>query len=96
MKLKNYNGDSFYTIDTYVMRGTIQMTHNEYDKVYDYLSKEKTKAIKNVDTYKRDSLYSLKKETKRMFSVGVCATKLIVDKYGLKNYKDVNYGIHVT
>ena len=95
MKLKNHNKNNTYEIDSYVMRGTIEMSPSEWQKSYLYLWEQYKKAIKSIDTYKRDSLSSLKKDTGLLFSVGILATQLIVKKYKLKNYKDQNYGIQI-
>ena len=96
MKLINHKRDNSYDIDTYVMRGTIEMTSDEYDQVYAYLKETYNQAVKNCDTYVRDSLSSLKYFMGIGYiSLGVCATKLIVNKYHLESYKDQNYGIKV-
>ena len=95
MKLINHKDSNAYNIDTYVMRGTIEMTPQEWTKAYLWLWGQYQKAIKSVDTYKRDSLSSLKREKGRLFSIGVLATSLLAKKYGLKNYKNINYGIKI-
>lgn len=102
MKLINHKDSGSYDVDTYVMRGIIEMTTKEYKNCLDYLKKEDQKAVKKIDTYTRDSLsfmqhYSGKvyETPKSIISVGVHATSLIAKKYGLKNYKDINYGIKI-
>lgn len=81
------------------MRGTITMSHKEYKKAYLWLWGQYQKAIKDIDTYKRDSLSSLKGKEEignmRMFDWGVTATRLLSNKYRLKGYKDQNYGIKI-
>jgi hypothetical protein len=77
------------------MRGTIEMTPQEWTKTYLWLWGQYQKAIKSIDTYKRDSLSSLKRDKGLLFSIGVLATSLVAKKYGLKNYKDINYGIKI-
>ena len=97
MKLINHKKDNAYDIDTYVMRGTIEMTQKEYAKAFLFLRAKYHKAVKNCDTYVRDSLSSLDMfRGTGYISLGVCATSLIAKKYGLKNYKDINYGIKIT
>ena len=96
MKLTNHNKNNSYTIDTYVMRGTIEMTPQEWTRAYLWLWDQYQKAVKDIETYKRDSLSSLKRENGRLFSIGVLATRLIAKKYGLQNYKDQNYGIKLS
>jgi len=95
MKLRNRQKDNFFEVDDAIMRGTIEMSRKEWKTAFDYLLKEYKKAIKNCDTYKRDSMIGLelRNYTDDVFCVGICATKLLVDKYKLKNYKDVNYAI---
>ena len=96
MKLTNHRKDNSYTIDTYVMHGTIEMSRPEYQKVYLYLWGQYQKAIKDIETYKRDGLSSLGcTREKNLFSFGVVATKLIVKRFGLTGYKDQNYGIKI-
>jgi len=95
MKLINHQKNNFYTIDSYVMRGTIKMTAKEWQIAYLWLWGQYKKAVKNIDTYKRDSLSSLNKEKGRLFCLGVCATGLIANKHHLNNYKDQNYGIRI-
>ena len=93
MKLKNRQKDNFFEVDDAIMRGTIEMTAKEWQKSYLWLWGQYQKAVKDIETYKRDSLSSLKKEQGRIFCIGVEATRLLVKKYKLKNYKDVNYAI---
>lgn len=96
MKLTNHQKNNFYDVDTSVMRGTISMTPNEYKKVYAYLCDQYQKAVKSIDTYKRDNLSSLKKETNKLFCLGVVATALIAKKWKLKRYNNgINYGIKI-
>jgi len=95
MKLINHNQNNTYEIETYIMRGTIEMSPKEWENSYLYLSEQYKKAVKNTETYTRDSLSSLKKDKGLLFSVGVLATKLLAIKYKLKNYKDQNYGIKI-
>lgn len=93
MQLKNRQKNNFFYVDDAVMRGTIEMTSQEWQKCYLWLWGQYQKAIKDIETYKRDSLASLKKDKGRIFCIGVLATQLIVKKYKLKNYRDVNYAI---
>ena len=98
MKLKNKQNNNYFEIDETIMRGSIEMTRTEWADVYTFLSNEYKKAKKNIDTYTRDSLNSTlhiitRDIFKTIFNLGVCATTLIVKKYNLKNYKDVNYAI---
>ena len=100
MKLTNHSDSNIYDINTYIMRGTISMTQEELLEVYPFLLRELKKAIKNVDTATRDGLWNIKdrfnhRRGKRKFCLGITATRLIVKKYNLKNYKDVNYGIKI-
>ena len=99
MKLINHNKNNHYDIDTFVMSGTITMSQKEYKKVYEFLMATRDKAILKIDTYTRDSLENIKhfqnKTVGDLFSFGVVATKLIAEKYGLKNYKKQNYGIKI-
>jgi len=95
--MKLTNTSRIYDINTFVMRGTISMTQEEWGKAYIFLKKRYSKAKKNCETYTRDSLYNIIKEEPKdkVFNIGIYATRLIVEKYGLKNYKDVNYGIRI-
>ena len=99
MKLINHSDSNIYDIDTYVMRGTIIMTQEEFNWALMFLKKEYTKAKRRCDTYIRDGLSGLeerfKNKGKRNFCLGITATKLLVEKYNLQNYKDVNYGIRI-
>ena len=99
MKLINHNKNNSYDINTYVMRGTIEMTRKEFCKVFKYLTNEYHNAELNCITQTRDGLSHAVdgfKSTGNLFNLGVCATGLIVSKYGLKNYKQQNYGILIT
>lgn len=98
MKLTNHNKNNTYDIDTYVMRGTISMTDGEFFTAIKYLQAEYQKAVKNLDTYKRDSLSKLSSihiDMKQTLCIGVEATRLLALKYHLKGYKDQNYGIEI-
>ena len=101
MKLTNHNDNNTYTIDTYVMRGTIEMTKQEFKEAKIFLLNQYNKAVLEVDTYTRDSLSNLvntgkiHREQPEYSSWGVCATKLIAEKYSLKNYKSQNHGIKI-
>jgi len=94
MKLKNRHQNNFFEVDTYIMRGTIEMTAKEWQKSYLWLWGQYQKAIKDIETYKRDSLSSLKKEQGKVFCIGVLATSLLAKKYKLVRYnKGINYAI---
>lgn len=99
MRLTNHQKDNSYTIDTYVMRGTITMSLSEYKDAVEYLKRTYTRAVKLCDTYTRDSLspfsfyYGHIEKPIKPVCFGVCATQLLVTKYRLPNYKDQNYGI---
>lgn len=95
MKVINHQKNNFYDLDTYIMRGTIEMTPKEWTKAYLWLWGQYQKAIKDIATYERDSLSSLKREQGKIFSIGVCATKLLFKRFKLKNYKDQNYAIKI-
>lgn len=102
-KIKLINHNDYYDINGTVIRGTITMSSTDYKKTLDYLKKVYLKALKDCDTYKRDSLSFMQHYTgkiyetpKSIISLGICATKLIVGRYKLKNYKDINYGIKIT
>ena len=95
MKLLNHNANNTYDINTFTMRGTITMTPAEWQKSYLWLWGQYQKAIKNVETYKQDSLASLKKDKGLLFSIGVLATQLLAKKHKLKNYKNQNYGVKI-
>lgn len=99
MKLINHRKEYAYTINTYVMDGTIQMTSKEFQSVMEFLQKKLNQAIKNCDTYVRDSLMSkswiVEPTVKSFFSLGVVATKLIANEYNLKNHRKQNYGIQI-
>lgn len=104
MQLKNHYEKNEYNLeDGTRIKGTIVMSFEEYKKVILFIEKEYQKAVKKIDTYKRDSLgVSLAKEKKRMKTLGryVClgieATKLIVKKYKLEKYKGQNYAVLIT
>ena len=104
MKLVNHQDKNCYDIETYVMRGTISMTMKEYEALELELYKRYKKALKKIDTYTRDALSQTLEGIKenrenmkigRLVSFGVCATKLLVDIFGLKGYKEQNYGIKI-
>lgn len=96
MKLINHKKDNAYTIDTFVMNGTITMTYKEYVKVMKYLTETYEEAVKEVNTFVRDSLtHAIIPQHKDLFSFGVLATKLIAIHYHLKGYKSQNYGIQI-
>ena len=96
MKLINKTKSNYYTIDTYVMRGTVIMTKEESQDVYDYLQNAYKIAKENCVGYTRDCLYMIKDfdftKKKSHFSLGIHATQLVVDRFNLKGYKDQNYG----
>lgn len=81
------------------IRGTITMTRKESEAVTCMLTNEYQKALKSCDTYTRDALggkiTSIRDKDATLLCLGVCATKLIVDRYNLKNYKDVNYCLKI-
>ena len=89
MKLTNKNNSNIYDVDTYVMRGTISMSKDEWKEVLMFLEKEYKKAVKNCDTYIRDSLWNFEKrfenKGKKIFCLGITATQLLVNKYNLQN-----------
>lgn len=80
MKLVNHNKNNSYNIDTYVMRGTITISKKEVEKCTPFFERVHLKCTKNG----------------KYTNYGVTNTKRIVDILGLKNYKDVNYGVVVT
>lgn len=100
MKLTNHPNSNIYDINTYVMRGTITINQEEFEKISEFLIKIEKEAIKDCNTYVRDGLSGIKKRLKnrkgkRKFCLGITATRLIAGQYNLKNYKDVNYGIRI-
>jgi hypothetical protein len=99
MTLTNHKNDYSYDINTYVMRGTITMTPKEWTEAYKWLKQIYFTAIKQIDTYKRDSLSHLFTgnfdNSQKLFSIGVEATRLIANKYKLDRYRAINYGIHI-
>ena len=100
MKLINHRrNNNFYDIDNYVMRGTITMTRAEFQNAMEVLQRRLNRAIKECDTYIRDGLMSkswiVEPKAKSLFSLGVVATKLIANQYGLKNHRKQNYGIQI-
>jgi hypothetical protein len=96
MNIKNHKKDNGYNLkDGSYMRGTITMTSKEWQKAYLWLWGQYQKAIKDIDTYKRDSLASLKKDSGQVFSIGITATSLLAKRYKLSNYKNQNYAIKI-
>jgi hypothetical protein len=101
MKLINHNKNNHYDLDTYVMGGTITMTDKEYETSLRFLQNEYKKAVKTIDTYKRDSLSGLVNRMPQTYKgyklvdLGVTATQLLIKKHNLKGYKPQNYGIKV-
>jgi hypothetical protein len=96
MKLINHQKDNHYELSCSMMWGTIYMTTKEWTKCYLWLWSQWQKAIKDIETYKRDSLSSLNKnENLKWFCIGVEATRLLAEKNNLKNYKNQNYGIKI-
>ena len=96
MKLVNHKEKNRYNLeDGTSIKGTIYMSQKEWTKSYLWLRSQYQKAIKDIETYKRDSLSSLKKDKGLLFSIGVLATSLLAKKYQLKGYKDQNYGIKI-
>jgi len=100
MRLKNRQKNNYFDVSLSIMRGTIEMSAEEWEECSLYLKKRLEKATKNIETYVRDGLNTTKhfwsdtkKKKKDMFCVGVMATRIIVKQYNLKNYKDVNYAI---
>jgi ligand-binding SRPBCC domain-containing protein len=94
MKLKNRQNNNYFEFDDCIMRGEIEMTPDEWKEAYAFLDNEYRKALKDYVTYTKDSLYSgfvARNLEGTELSIGVTATKLLVDKYKLKNYKDGNY-----
>lgn len=96
--LKNYNKQNHFNLSdgTYI-KGVIKMDYQDFCKVYEFLRREYKKAVKKIDTYKRDSLakaIDVKNfDRYKPFSVGITATKLIAKKFNLDRYKDQNYAI---
>ena len=93
MQLKNRQKNNFFEVGSYIMRGSIEMTGKEWQKCYLWLQIQHEKAVKDTKTYQRDSLASLPKKNGEVFNIGICATQLLINKYKLKNYRDVNYAI---
>jgi len=85
------------------MRGTIQINDKENNVIVAFLLNAKAKAIKNNDTYIRDSLggqLSFSKNRK-YFSIGVTATKLVLREFEKSilprsfRYKQQNYAFTI-
>ena len=94
MKLRNRQNNNYFYFKDNVMRGTIEMTKKEWEDVREFLLKEHKIAVDNCNTAIRDGLNSgfvSIEVIKKKINVGITATRLIVCKYNLKNYKDVNY-----
>lgn len=99
MMLKNYySKNHFWLDDGTTIKGIIEMNYQEWCDVYHFLQNEYKKAVKKIETYKRDSLnYALKQfDKKKPFSIGITGTYEIVKKYNLLNkYKNQNYAIKI-
>jgi hypothetical protein len=98
MKLINHNKNNGYNMkDGAFMRGTIEMTAGEFSQACEYLQKKKKEATKKCITQIRDGLahgYEIEHFPAGIFiSYGVTATRLIVDYFNLKGYKEQNYAI---
>ena len=98
MHLKNYNKKNHFNLECgTIMKGVIYLTPDEWEKASQHLKKEYQKAVKNIETYKRDSLgYAIKQTAikNKPFSVGVVGTFEIVKKYNLLDkYKAQNYAL---
>ena len=96
MIIKNYNRQNhFHLEDGTVIKGVVKMDYSEWCDAYAHLVKEHTKAIKKVETYKRDALgYAIRQfERRKPFSIGIAGTFEIVKKYSLDKYKNQNYAI---
>lgn len=86
------------------MYGSITMTATEWATVKLWLQLRYNVAYENVQTYQRDSLlttvlnlsrYDKAINDKQCFCIGVEATRLMFEAFGLKNYKRQNYSITV-
>jgi hypothetical protein len=98
MKLTNHNKNNSYTINTFVIHGTITMTRKEAEAVTAMLLNEYMKAVKRGDTYTRDSLKTfsmVRMGDASLICIGVRATELIAERYNLQGYKPINYGIKI-
>lgn len=98
MKLINHNKNNGYNMkDGSFMRGTIEMTPYEFERACLIVRKAKNKAIKNGITEIRDGLaggYKIEHFPAGVFiSWGVTATRLIVEAFKLRGYKEQNYAI---
>lgn len=105
MKVINHNKGNYHYCgtDSSVMYGSIFMTTKEWEAIKSYLVLRYSQSIKNDETYQRDSLihvinWSIPKaemNLKELFCLGVEATRLIFDAFGLPNYKEQNYSITI-
>lgn len=104
--INHQNGNYHYCgTDSSVMYGSISMTKIEWKTVKAWLVARYQHAIDNNETYQRDSLihtvnWSVPKgdraiEKNEPFCIGVEATRLMFEAFGLPNYKKQNYSITI-
>jgi len=101
MILKNFQNKNYFNLhDGTSIRGSITMSNYQYSNVKNMIGREKEKATLRCNTYIRDSLSNINNRLDKkvggsistdMYSVGVVATTLIVDRYSIKGYKNQNY-----
>ena len=105
MKVTNHQEGNYHYVDDSVMYGSIEMNHHEWEAVKAWLKCRYQHAIDNGETYQRDSLihvinWSIPRATRLIeedspFCIGVEATRLMFEAFGLKRYKKQNYSISV-
>ena len=108
MQVIHHTKNGAYTIknNSSVMRGTIKMTIEEWEKCYQKLLGIKKQATKHCDTYTRDGLSNIEKYKVLDYGIdciGVTATNILFDigyiTNGSKNMqmknKQINYGIKI-
>ena len=96
MKVINHQKENRPYYDDCVIGGTVVISPREFKDAIAYLKRKYQTAEKKTQTYVRDSLrplFSGKLPEKKWGArvLGVCATKLIFDRYELPNYKEQNY-----
>lgn len=101
MKLINYNYGGIVGHDTYY-RGKIQMTEAEWIDAFKYLRSYKVQKsflpsypwtnTQLIEDAERSHPY----RKNRVIAIRVPMTEKLVEKYGLKGYKRVNYFIEIT
>lgn len=105
MRVTNHNKGNFHYCgtDSSVMYGSIFMASREWKTVKAWLWERYKVARDNDQTYQRDSLHNVvewdfmrnDQKINEPFCIGVEATRLMFEAFGLPHYKKQNYSITI-